>query len=141
MSGSNAASGRAGLLINARSRLGLRAEAAAAESLRRHGLELVHRVRVTRPKRLARAAESLLSLGLARRIVGGGEGTLSAVAPRLARRGVLLGVLPLGTANDFARTLNLPTALDRAAEVAAGANVVEVDLARANDAFFLNVAS
>src|SRR4051794_23030104 len=104
MSMTNPRPGRAGLLINARSRLGLRAEAAASESLRRHGLELVHRVRVTRPKRLARAAESLLALDIDRLIVGGGDGTLSTVAPRLVGRDVLLGVLPLGTANDFART-------------------------------------
>lgn len=33
---------------------------------------------------------------------------MSAVVDRLAHRGVTLGVLPLGTANDFARTLQIP---------------------------------
>lgn len=133
--------GRAGLLINARSRLGHRAEKAAAEALRRHGLELVRTMRITRPKRLARAAETLLDLEIDRLIVGGGDGTLSTVAPRAAERKIVLGVLPLGTANDFARTLNIPADLDRAAEIAAGDRIEAVDLARANGAYFLNVAS
>src|SRR4051794_31585901 len=132
---------RAGLLINARARLGQQAEAAATESLRRHGLELVRTVRVTRPKRLASAVDALLDLDLDRLIVGGGDGTLSTVAPRLASRRVALGVLPMGTANDFARSLGIPADVEGAAEVAAGDHTEAVDLARANDAYFLNVAS
>lgn len=133
--------GRAGLLINARARLGLRAERAAAESLQAHGVELARSVRVTRPKHLARAAEGLLNLGIDRLIIGGGDGSISTVAPLLARQDIALGVLPMGTANDFARTLNIPTGLRAAAEVAAGDRIEAVDLARANDAYFLNVAS
>ena len=137
----DAVGGRAGLLVNARSRLGLRAEDAAADALRRGGLELVRSVRVAHPKHLAQEADKLLALGLDRLIVGGGDGTISTVAPRLARRGPALGVLPLGTANDFARTLQIPSKLEDAAEIAAGGHTLDVDLARANDAFFLNVAS
>ncbi len=129
------------MLLNARSRLGRRAEHAAAEALRRNGLDLVRTIRVSRPRHLVRSAETLLDLGLDRLIVGGGDGTISTVAPRVAERRCALGVLPLGTANDFARTLQIPSSLEKAAEVAAGDAIDAVDLARANDAYFLNVAS
>ena len=134
--------GRAGLLINAQSRLGLRAESVAAEALEPSRPRSWSDPSAWHaPRHLAQEADELLGLNLDRLIVGGGDGTISTVAPRLAGRGTALGVLPLGTANDFARTLQIPSNLEAAAEVAAGDHVVEVDLARANDAYFLNVAS
>ena len=66
---------------------------------------------------------------------------MGAVAARLAHRPVTLGVIPLGTANDFARTLGIPGDPDVAARIIAEGNVRPVDLGRANDAYFLNVAS
>lgn len=135
--------GGTALLINARARLGHRAEAAAVAVLREQGLHLDRMVRVRRPEHLDQAVRTLMHPGrrLSRLIVGGGDGTLSTVAPRLAGTGILLGVLPLGTANDFARTLGIPMNLPAAAAVAAGSHASDVDLARANDAHFLNVAS
>lgn len=133
--------GRAALLINARSRRGRLARDVASAALSRSGLDLVRVLRVSRPGRMGPALEAVLRQGIDRLIVGGGDGTIGSVAPRAARSGVTLGVLPLGTANDFARTLGIPADLDRAAEVAAGSVTTAVDLARANDAYFLNVAS
>jgi len=134
-------SGMTGLLINARARRGDRAEAAVLAALKRHGVAPSHVARVKRPRSLTRAVDALLQLGIDRLIVGGGDGTLSTVAARLAHRPIALGVLPMGTANDFARTLGIPNDLAAAAEIAAAGHVRQVDLARANDAYFLNVAS
>jgi YegS/Rv2252/BmrU family lipid kinase len=53
----------------------------------------------------------------------------------------VLGVLPLGTANDFARTLDLPPTLPAAISALATGKVVDIDLGRANGHPFLNVAS
>ena len=133
--------GLTGLLINAGARRGALAEAAVIAALRRQGLAPGHLARVRRPRGLVPAVDAMLKLGVDRIIVGGGDGTLSTVAPRLARRDVVLGVIPLGTANDFARTLGIPGDLGLAAEIAAAGHVRRVDLARANDAYFLNVAS
>ncbi len=133
--------GRAALLINARSRLGHRASSLVSSALRRHGQELDLVVRVRRPSRLRDAVEAILERGVDRIIVGGGDGTLGTVASRLALGPVALGVIPLGTANDFARTLDIPFDLSRAAEIAAGTHARPIDMARANGSYFLNVAS
>ncbi len=128
-------------LINARARLGRLAEIAVAEALARRGWHLDRTVRVRRPGRLSKTVASLVAEGVDRLIVGGGDGTLSTVAAHLAERHISLGVIPLGTANDFARTLEIPRQLTAAAAIAAGTHFREIDLAQANGEYFLNVAS
>ncbi len=56
--------------------------------------------------------------GADRLVVAGGDGTIAPSALAAADAGVPLGVLPAGTANDFARALGLPLDLGRAAAVA-----------------------
>jgi len=74
-------------------------------------------------------------------IVGGGDGTLNAAAPAILESGAPLGVLPMGTANDLARTLDIPTALDAAADIIADGKRRRIDVGMANDLPFFNVAS
>lgn len=133
--------GRSVLLINARARSGSRAVSAVTDALRLHGMELDRVVRVKRPSRLREAVDAIVDGGVGRLIVGGGDGTLGTVAARLAASPVALGVIPMGTANDFARTLGIPNNLARAAAIAAGSHVLQLDMASANGEPFLNVAS
>src|SRR5690606_17762447 len=42
-------------------------------------------------------------------IIGGGDGTVNAALKAVLESGLPLGVLPLGTANDLARTLGIPS--------------------------------
>jgi YegS/Rv2252/BmrU family lipid kinase len=74
-------------------------------------------------------------------VVGGGDGSLNAALPGLLSTGLPLGVLPLGTANDFARTLALPTGLSAAAAVIAAGAIRRADVGLVNGHHFLNVAS
>ncbi|MDP9813902.1 YegS/Rv2252/BmrU family lipid kinase [Rhizobium tibeticum] len=74
-------------------------------------------------------------------IVGGGDGSLNTAAQGLLDTGLPLGVLPLGTANDFARTIGLPTDLPAAIDVIAKGNTTPIDLGQANGHPFFNVAS
>ena len=55
----------------------------------------------------SRAAIAEYAPGVARVVIGGGDGTVSAVLPALLAADRPLGVLPLGTANDFARSLGI----------------------------------
>jgi diacylglycerol kinase family enzyme len=71
-------------------------------------------------------------------IVGGGDGTMAAAASALVGTGTLLGILPLGTLNHFARDLGIPTALDEAAKLIAARTERRVDVAEMNDRIFIN---
>jgi diacylglycerol kinase (ATP) len=74
-------------------------------------------------------------------IVGGGDGTLNAALQTLASAERPLGILPLGTANDLARTLRIPPSLTDACRVIAAGRIQRIDLGRVNDRYFFNVAS
>jgi len=74
-------------------------------------------------------------------IIGGGDGTLNAAAAGLVFTGLPLGVLPLGTANDFARTLGIPPDPVQAAEIIANGKPKLIDLGEVNGHLFFNVAS
>ncbi len=71
-------------------------------------------------------------------IVGGGDGTISAAASALVGSETLLGILPLGTLNHFARDLKIPTDLDKAAQLIASKKPREVDVAEMNGRIFIN---
>ena len=74
-------------------------------------------------------------------IVGGGDGTLNAVLQGLVGTDLPLGLLPLGTANDLAKTLGIPNDLDAACDVIANGHTRRIDVGRVNDAYFFNEAS
>lgn len=74
-------------------------------------------------------------------IIGGGDGTLNAAIDGLISTKLPLGILPLGTANDLARTLGIPTSLPEACKVIADGQIKQIDVGRVNDKYFFNVAS
>jgi len=71
-------------------------------------------------------------------VVGGGDGTISAAASALVGSKTVLGILPLGTLNHFARDLGIPTELDEAAKLLAAGRERQVDVAEMNDRIFIN---
>lgn len=74
-------------------------------------------------------------------IVGGGDGTLGTAAGPLLKAGLPLGILPLGTANNVARTLGIPDDLDAACDIVAGESRRRIDVGQVNDRCFLTTAS
>ena len=71
-------------------------------------------------------------------VVGGGDGTISTAASVLAGTETLLGILPLGTLNHFARDLGIPTKLEEAARLIAERPERRVDIGEMNDRTFIN---
>jgi diacylglycerol kinase (ATP) len=74
-------------------------------------------------------------------VIGGGDGTISKALPVLLRLNKPVGVLPLGTANDFARTLGLSGDPLEAADTALEGREHKIDVGLANGEPYLNVAS
>lgn len=74
-------------------------------------------------------------------VIGGGDGTLNAVLDTVIEHKVVLLPLPLGTANDFARTLTLPDDPLLAARSAIHGQIAMLDIGQVNDQTFVNAAS
>lgn len=76
-------------------------------------------------------------------VAAGGDGTLNEIVNGLgpAPHRPRLGVVPIGTANDFASGLGLPEEIGPALDAAARGRSRRVDLARVNERYFLNVST
>ncbi|MBE2276859.1 MAG: NAD(+)/NADH kinase [Rhodobacteraceae bacterium] len=97
--------------------------------------------RIDRGHRLPDEARRLRDAGFGTVIAAGGDGTVTAVAQALAGTDTVLGVLPLGTFNFFARSIGLPPTPDAAAAALIGGRAQALDLAEVNGKVFLNNAS
>ena len=140
---SNIASERAALIVNTRSRTGERTFFKALDRLQELGVPLGVTYAIRDPARLPETVREVLDdgFGYSFLILGGGDGTVSSVVDFLAHHHVVLGLLPLGTANDFARTLEIPQDIEGACKAIAGGKVVDIDLGLAGDNYYVNVAS
>lgn len=74
-------------------------------------------------------------------VAGGGDGTISAVASAIAGTGIVLGVLPLGTLNHFAKDLHIPLGMEDAARTIVEGHTAQVDVGEVNGRVFINNSS
>jgi YegS/Rv2252/BmrU family lipid kinase len=74
-------------------------------------------------------------------ILGGGDGTVSGLVDLMVGHDVILGVLPLGTANSFARTLGIPLTIEGAVEVIRTGKPRRIDLGMIDGDYFANCAA
>lgn len=127
------------LLVNRHSRRGEKALSQAVDQLQALGLELIEES-AEHPQDLPEAIRRYKDqVDLV--IVGGGDGTLNAAVEGLVDTQLPLGILPLGTANDLARTLRIPTSIPEACNIIAQGVVQHIDLGWVNGKHFFNVAS
>jgi diacylglycerol kinase family enzyme len=87
------------------------------------------------------AARGALGRGAKTLIVAGGDGTISAVASTLLDSEAILGVLPTGTFNHFAKDLEIPLDIEDAACVLANGVVAKIDVGEVNGRTFINNSS
>ncbi len=127
------------LIVNANSRSGADAAERIEQSLRDHGVA---------PERASSDSREGVAEAIVRRagahdvvVVAGGDGTLNAAAPGMLQVRKPLGVIPVGTANDLARTLGVPADVEQAARIVAEGRPHAIDLGLVNDVPFFNVAS
>jgi diacylglycerol kinase (ATP) len=126
------------LIANARSRRGA-AQDEARLALERSGLA----VRVVRTESRNELTPLIIenAADVDAVVAAGGDGTMNGVADGILQTGLPLGILPMGTANDLARTLHLPMDLDAAAAVIAAGRQQRIDVGEVNEHAFFNVAS
>lgn len=75
-------------------------------------------------------------------VAAGGDGTLNEVVNGLAEKPhrPKLGLIPVGTTNDFARALHIPRDILAATDIITAGETVPIDIGRYNDKYFINIA-
>jgi YegS/Rv2252/BmrU family lipid kinase len=129
------------LIVNTHSRKGERLFFKALDLLQLKGIDIVAAYPIRKPTRLRQVVQDVIGEGHRFVIVGGGDGTFNTVTDLFVHQEVVLGILPMGTANNFARSMGIPMALEKAIEVIAFGKVVDVDLGMINDQYFINIAT
>jgi YegS/Rv2252/BmrU family lipid kinase len=129
---------RALLLLNPRARLAQKVRLQTIHYLQKLGLELIEEP-ASHPKHLSqiiRQYEGQIELV----VIGSGDGTISAAVEGLLSTQIPLGILPLGTANNLARSLEIPLSLPQACNIISKGKTRRIDLGCLNGKHFLNVA-
>lgn len=76
-------------------------------------------------------------------LVAGGDGTVDSVVNVMMERNINLpiAILPVGTANDFGRFLEIPSKIEEALNLILSSEPRPIDIGKINDKYFVNVAS
>jgi YegS/Rv2252/BmrU family lipid kinase len=132
---------RAALIVNAKSRKGRHLFREACRLLREAGVDLVRTNAVRDPRRFADSVAAAIDAGAPMVIVGGGDGSISSSVDHVVGTDTIFAILPLGTANSFARTLGIPLDLPGAVDVIAHGRVRKIDLGMIDGDYFANCAT
>lgn len=132
---------QAALIVNAHSRKGEALFAEAKEKLEEAGIDLLAAHAVKNPALMEETVGKAIADGAPMVIVGGGDGSMSSTVDQFVGKDCVFAVLPLGTANSFARTLGLPLDLDGAIAAIANGRRRRVDLGMIDQDYFVNAAS
>jgi YegS/Rv2252/BmrU family lipid kinase len=129
------------LVVNAHSRRGDALFREARVRLEQAGVRLTAAYAVKDSEQLVPTVRRAVQGGARLVIVGGGDGSLSSCVDELVDADCAFAILPLGTANSFARTLGLPLDLDGAVRTIATGRLRRLDLGRVNGDYFANSAA
>jgi len=127
------------LVVNTRSRVGADFFGEAVTLLGLAGITLIDAYSVEDPDKLGDVVRQAVK-DAPMVIVGGGDGTLSSAIDYFKDHDTVFALLPLGTANSFARALGIPLDLAGAVEVIANGMPRRIDLGCINGDYFGNSA-
>lgn len=129
------------LVVNAHSRKGQALFREARAKIQEAGIKLIGAHAVRDPTQLNQIVQNAVISGAPMVIVGGGDGSLSSSVDFLVDRDCVFALLPLGTANSFARTLGIPLDLDGAIATIVGGRRRRIDLGVIDGDYFANTAA
>lgn len=129
------------LIVNAQSRRGEAAFDEARQRLTDAGITLTAAHALTDPSQLTVLVKRAVAEGAEMIIVGGGDGSLSSSVDFLVDTDIVFALLPLGTANSFARSVGIPLDLAGAVDVIVNGVVREVDLGMIDEDYYANCAA
>ena len=129
------------LVVNAMSRKGADAFERAKTLLEERGIELIQCHAVTDPDDMQPTVHRALKAKAPMIIIGGGDGSLSSTIDDFLGTETVFALLPLGTANSFARTLGIGTEIEAAVETIATGRKLKIDLGEIDGDYFANAAA
>ena len=132
---------RAALIVNTKSRKGQAAFRDACRLLGVAGIELVIRKAIEDPAHLPDEVRKAVVAGVPMVIVGGGDGSISSSIDHVVGKDIVFALLPLGTANSFARTLGIPLNVEGAVRAITTGRVKRIDLGMIGTDYFANCAA
>lgn len=132
---------RAVLIVNTKSRRGKEWFPQVDARLRESNVELLNSWPCKRPQDVFKHIKDAVKEEVPYILVGGGDGTLSSAMTDIVGSKSVLGVIPLGTGNAFARDLGIQASVDAASDVIANGKVCAIDLGMVHGRYFVNVAT
>lgn len=128
-------------VVNGQSQRGRKLFEHAKDLFERNDIKLSESVCVAKYSQLKKTILNLIAQDIDMIIIGGGDGTISEIVDYGVKKNILFAVLPLGTSNSFARSLNMPLDLDSAIKVIKNGKVKQIDLGKIDDDYFANTAN
>jgi YegS/Rv2252/BmrU family lipid kinase len=131
---------KAELIINTGSRKSIQALPEIIQTCEQHNIQLDRQHLLAKDTNLQSLASAIKKRHPDLVLVGGGDGTVSDVLDHFAGSEIEIGILPLGTTNNFARSLNMPLTITEAIAAIVNGKVSSVDLGKIKHDYFVNVA-
>ena len=128
-------------IVNGKSQRGRKLFKHALELFKLNEVELKRADCVRKPKDIKKIIIESIAAGINMIIIGGGDGTISEAVDFGVKNHVLFAILPLGTSNSFARSLQMPLDLESAVATIKAGNVAQIDLGQIGRDYFANTAN
>jgi YegS/Rv2252/BmrU family lipid kinase len=97
---------------------------------------------ITTPEHYASQVRLLISKEKFTHVIAvGGDGTANEVLNAVIHTDAVMGILPFGSGNDFARNLDLPNKTKEIIEMLTSNKIKKIDCGKAGDTYFLNYIS
>lgn len=130
---------RASLVINLHSRKGKKAYREVLRACQEYGIEITTTYKIGKGVDLKALVRTIRRAQPKLLLVAAGDGTVSRVLGYLAGSPIEVGIVPLGTTNNFARSLAIPFEIDEAVKTVAQCEVSAIDLGKIGRRHFANV--